>query len=426
MSETLITCENLGKRFCRDFKKSLWYGVKDSARDVFRRGNKNSEHRTAISKSNVSGRPLNTDMPALNMPELRAGEFWANQNVNFEVKRGECVGLIGKNGSGKTTLLKMLNGLIKPDHGAIRIKGRVGALIALGAGFNQILTGRENIYVNASIMGLSKAQIDDKIEEIVDFAEIGTSIDAPVRTYSSGMNVRLGFAIAAILVEPDVLLLDEVLAVGDAAFRHRCYSRMNKLMSTSAVVLVSHSMDFIAQCCNQVGLMDRGVMTHYDDVMDGIVQYNKKNFEGQRAGDDDSVRSIYPPVTFAEVSVAATTEYGQPLEIEVVIESTESLPIQLSFFATNVSQQPVICWHSSRSDQQFSLCPGRQTFRITIDPLLLHDGTYKYTLNASRLGGIEHIIWYTRVGEFTVSSRFRPVGNIPYLPDTSHCQHIVG
>ncbi len=408
--EVLIRCENVGKKVCRDLKKSLWYGVKDSVSEL-------------VSRRSSS---LATRHSPLAATELRSGEFWANQGINFEVKRGECVGLIGQNGSGKTTLLKMLNGLIKPDQGLIEIKGRVGALIALGAGFNPVLTGRENIYVNASIMGLSKSQISDKVEEIVDFAELGDSIDAPVRTYSSGMNVRLGFAIAVILIQPDVLLLDEVLAVGDAAFRHRCYSRMNTLMSTSAVVLVSHSMDFIAQCCNQVGLMDHGAMVRYDNVLDGIVEYNKKNFQSHRACDDDSMRAIYPPIKFAEVKVPPDVKYGQPFQIEITIESTGALGVHLSFTAINVSQQPVMCWTSRRSDEKYSVQKGWQTFRITIDPLLLHDGIYKYSFNMVRLGGIEHVVWYMRAGEFTVTSDCGPVGNIPYLPNVSNCGYVAG
>ena len=138
--------------------------------------------------------------------------------MSFELRRGDCLGLIGRNGAGKTTLLKMLNGLIKPDRGRIEMRGRVGALIALGAGFNPILTGRENIYVNGSVLGLSRREIEEKLDDIIDFAEIGKFIDAPVQSYSSGMQVRLGFAIATAL-RTDILLLDEVLSVGELRVR---------------------------------------------------------------------------------------------------------------------------------------------------------------------------------------------------------------
>jgi lipopolysaccharide transport system ATP-binding protein len=179
------------------------------------------------------------------------------EDVSFELKRGECLGLIGRNGAGKTTLLRMLNGLVKPDQGRIAMRGRVGALIALGAGFNPILTGRENIYVNASVLGLSKREIDQKFEEIVDFAEIGEFIDAPVQNYSSGMRVRLGFSVATAL-RPDILLLDEVLAVGDAAFRTKCFNRIQDIMNQCAVIFVSHNMPHITRICDQILLLDHG------------------------------------------------------------------------------------------------------------------------------------------------------------------------
>src|SRR5206468_4283587 len=195
----LVHVEHVSRRFCRNLRRSLWYGIQDIARDLNPFGR------------NSSG----------GSSSLRKDEFWAVNDVSFELRRGECLGLIGRNGAGKTTLLKMLNGLIKPDCGCIEIRGRVGALIALGAGFNPILTGRENIYVNGAVLGLTKREIDEKIEEIIDFAEIREFIDSPVQSYSSGMQVRLGFAMASSL-NPDILLLDEVLAVGDMGFQAKC------------------------------------------------------------------------------------------------------------------------------------------------------------------------------------------------------------
>ncbi|MEM9284204.1 MAG: ATP-binding cassette domain-containing protein, partial [Verrucomicrobiota bacterium] len=176
--ELLVSVENVSKIFCRDLKKSLLYGLKDSVRDLLSWGGKNdSTHQSSERK-------------------LRPGEFYAVNGVSLNVRRGECLSLVGHNGAGKTTLLKMLNGLIKPDTGRIEMKGKVGGLIALGAGFNPLLTGRENIYVNGSVLGLSQKGIKSKINDIIDFADIDDFIDAPVRTYSSGMQVRLGFAIA--------------------------------------------------------------------------------------------------------------------------------------------------------------------------------------------------------------------------------------
>ncbi len=248
MSETLIKVENVSKKFCRSLKKSLWYGMKDLGKELIGRSHGGNE-------------------------DLRKEEFWAVNDVSFELKRGECLGLIGRNGAGKTTLLKMLNGLIKPDKGRIEMRGRVGALIALGAGFNPILTGRENIYVNASVLGFKKKEIDAKLNDIVEFAELDKFIDAPVQSYSSGMQVRLGFAIASSL-NPDILLLDEVLAVGDIGFVIKCLNSIRQIMPNTAVVFVSHSMQYISQFCTRILLMEKGTLKcETSSIAEGIGLY---------------------------------------------------------------------------------------------------------------------------------------------------------
>lgn len=245
--DVLIRVENVSKKFCRDLKRSLWYGVKDIASELA--GQSKKDH------------------------ALRKGEFWAVKDVSFELRRGECLGLIGHNGAGKSTLLKMLNGLIKPDKGRITMHGRVGALIELGAGFNPILTGRENLYINGQILGFSKKEIDQKFDAIVDFAEVGEFIDTPIQNYSSGMKVRLGFAIAS-QMEPDVLLIDEVLAVGDIAFRIKCLNRLSELLSNCAVIFVSHNMQQIARISNAALLMKGGTVAgHSSDIHRIIEKY---------------------------------------------------------------------------------------------------------------------------------------------------------
>src|SRR4029078_11456051 len=227
MSEVLVKVEGVSKKFCRNLKRSLWYAVEDICSDLnpfSKNGSSITTHPLEEAKDRLAGSPAKSKVPpvdialteASNDKDLRADEFWAVKDVSFELRRGECLGLIGHNGAGKTTLLKMLNGLIKPDKGRIELAVRVGALIALGAGFNPILTGRENIYVNGSVLGLTKKEIDSKFSDIVEFAEVGDFIDMPVQSYSAGMHVRLGFAVAT-AIKPDVLLLDEVLAVGDVA-----------------------------------------------------------------------------------------------------------------------------------------------------------------------------------------------------------------
>lgn len=244
--EVLVKVENLSKKFCKDLKTSLWYGVKDLA-------------------SGLSGNH--------NKRELRPKEFWAVKDISFELKRGECLGLIGHNGAGKSTLLKILNGLINPDAGKVTIKGRVGALIELGAGFNPILSGRENIYNNGAILGFTKKEINEKIEEIIDFAEIREFIDMPVQNYSSGMKVRLGFAVAA-QMEPDVLIIDEVLAVGDLGFVLKCFKTIDTILPNTAIVFVSHSMPMVSRICTQIILMEKGgAIFQGEDVGKAIDKY---------------------------------------------------------------------------------------------------------------------------------------------------------
>lgn len=252
--EVLIKVENVSKKFCKDLKTSLWYGAKDLG----------SEFLGLQSKK-----------------ELRNKEFWAVKDISFELKRGECLGLIGHNGAGKSTLLKMLNGLIKPDQGKITMRGRIGALIELGAGFNPLLTGRENVYINGQILGFSKKEISQKFDAILEFAELEEFIDTPVRNYSSGMKVRLGFAIAA-QMEPDVLIIDEVLGVGDLGFQVKCFNIIQDMSKKCAVILVSHSMPNIARVSNVVFMLNRGHVNYHGNDIDYVINKYLNQFSGEK------------------------------------------------------------------------------------------------------------------------------------------------
>jgi lipopolysaccharide transport system ATP-binding protein len=243
-----VRVENVGKRFCRDLKRSLWYGACDVGREL-------------------------APWTSRGAPDLRPGEFQALAGVSLQVRRGECLGLIGPNGAGKTTLLRLINGLIKPDAGTIAVRGRVGALIALGAGFNPVLSGRENIHVNAAILGLRKAEIAARLDAIIAFADIGTALDAPVQTYSSGMQVRLGYSVVANL-QPDVLLVDEVLAVGDAAFQRQCMAHMKQYLAAGgSAILVAHNMHAIQSLCTHCAVLDQGRLQYSGPASVGISRY---------------------------------------------------------------------------------------------------------------------------------------------------------
>lgn len=283
-NDILIRAEAVSKKFCRSLKKSLWYGMQDLGNELCGRSH------------GGKGR-------------LRPDEFWAVKDVSFELRRGECLGLIGRNGAGKTTLLRMLNGLIKPDQGKIEMRGRVGALIALGAGFNPVLTGRENIYANASVLGLPKKEIDVKLQEIVDFAEIGDFIDVPVQSYSSGMQVRLGFAVASSL-HTDVLLLDEVLAVGDRSFRNKCYRRIQEKRSKCGIIFVSHNIHDIQRVSDRGILLEKGVprkigpvetcLDIYLSSPETLQRNSGMGFELQKISDVDYVFFLPPIAAIVE------------------------------------------------------------------------------------------------------------------------------
>ena len=197
-------------------------------------------------------------------------KLWALRDADLEVGRGECVGVVGRNGSGKSTMLRMLAGVTAPTEGRVTVRGRIAPLISVGVGFHQELTGRENIYVNGTILGLSRSQIDAKLEEIIDFAQVGPFVDTPVKFYSSGMFVRLGFAVA-VAADPDVLLVDEVLAVGDLAFQIRCFDRMREIKDRGAtIVVVSHNLNAIRMLCPRSLTVHEGSI-RYDGPTEGAL-----------------------------------------------------------------------------------------------------------------------------------------------------------
>src|SRR5947207_14910909 len=200
--------------------------------------------------------------------------FWALRDVNFDVSEGEVVGLIGRNGAGKSTLLKILSRITEPTDGEIRMKGRVSSLLEVGTGFHPELTGRENVYLNGAILGMKRAEIKKKFDQIVEFSEVSKFLDTPVKRYSSGMYVRLAFSVAAHL-DPEIMIVDEVLAVGDAAFQKKCLGKMNDVVKQGGrtIIFVSHSMDAIASLCSSVILMNKGRAGEKTTVEEGIKQY---------------------------------------------------------------------------------------------------------------------------------------------------------
>lgn len=250
--DIMVEFDHVGKRYSRR-------GRRDSLRDTI----------PALAGRLVGRRPRQ---------DSRVSEFWALRDVSFEVRHGEALGIIGHNGAGKSTILKLLAGVTAPTCGHALVKGRFAALIELGAGFHPDLTGRENVYLNGSILGLKRSELDRKLESIVDFAGIEKFMDTPVKRYSSGMQARLGFAVAA-HVEPEVLLIDEVLSVGDFAFQQKCFKRMEEFRRNGiAIVFVSHNLNAIASLCSRAILLRTGEVVAAGTPMEVIDAYTKVEY----------------------------------------------------------------------------------------------------------------------------------------------------
>lgn len=356
--ETLIKVENVSKKFCRGLKQSLWYGVKDIVGELSGQGNSKEE--------------------------LRPGEFWSVNDVSIELKRGECLGLIGSNGAGKSTLLKILNGLLKPNRGRISIRGRVGALIELGAGFNPILTGRENIYINGAVLGFTKEEINNKLDSIIEFSELKDFIEAPVQNYSSGMKVRLGFAVASHM-DPDILLIDEVLAVGDVGFRAKCFNKINQLMKKSAVIFVSHGMPEVSRVSSDILVMNNGKSVFQGkDVPGGIDHYysffaaekgmvggsgkaiiHSIELESKGRREVDSVNYLEDLIIHIDSSIDATVE-NPNISVVFIGQELQFVAQCGSFLNGKVFQNNGERTLISLALGKINLNPGRYTIEITI------------------------------------------------------------
>lgn len=376
MGEVLIKVDHVSKKFAKGLKKSLLYGLSD----VF---------------SGITGKKQNKS--------LRKDEFWAVKDISFEVRRGECLGLIGHNGAGKSTLLKILNGLIAPDEGSVTMYGKVGALIELGAGFNPILTGRENIYNNGAIIGFSKQEIEAKFDKIVAFAEIEEFIDMPVQNYSSGMKVRLGFAIAA-QMEPDILIIDEVLAVGDVNFRAKCYDRMSELMKNCCVIFVSHSMPQISKVCTWSILIEKGIIKAKGEngkIMEAYYDYNYI--------EDKPTLIFSDGCTLENFSTKQRTFKGEINRLEInieIISQTEIKDIDISIFLMSRELTPICQSSSKLFDEKIILKKGKNQLIFMIDKIYLNSGIYNFALTIEGIHTKKHYLWIQNLNSIQIVNEY--------------------
>ena len=324
-----------------------------------------------------------TDKTEANVSE--GEQFWALKGVNFNVTKGEIVGVIGHNGAGKSTLLKVLTRITSPTEGEVRMTGRVASLLEVGTGFHPELTGRENIYLNGAILGMGRAEITEKFDEIVAFAEVEKFLDTPVKRYSSGMYVRLAFAVAAHL-DVDILLVDEVLAVGDQEFQKRCFGKLNEVSEKGRTVLfVSHNLSAVAKLCDRTLVMDKGGLVFDGETKEGIKFYTQQTNTSTKLEKGDYRGELFPDVRYDGFAVNGESLQGgvsvnplQPITIEVDGQSAYSIK---GFRATlSVRRDGQLLFSQYDDRELLPLSEGGFKLIFTIPAYLLMPGDYSFSI----------------------------------------------
>lgn len=328
--------------------------------------------------------------------QLDKGDFWALRDVSFEVRRGEVLGLVGANGAGKSTLLKVLAKILRPNRGYFRVDGRLRALIEIAAGFHPDLTGRENIYLNGSILGMKKSEIDQKFDEIVAFAGIEEALDTPVKRYSSGMFARLGFAVAAHL-EPEILLVDEVLAVGDAAFQAKCLGKMRHVAGEGrTVIFVSHNMKAVTQLCSRAVALEHGRVVMEGPAQQVVTDYLTKAFDLRASGVCELPDAPELPLAVHRVQICGSDgapgtlfPRSRPLVIDIEGEVRRpDKPYIIALDVRTLDDLLLFRTHSFEQQQSFDILRHSGPFhlRCTIPADLLPSGKYLVGLVTAECG----------------------------------------
>ena len=369
MSEPVIKVENLGKKYLISHQQQNPKGYKYKAlRDVVMDGAKTFANK--MFKQEKSS------------PNPGLEEFWALKEVGFEICQGEAVGIIGRNGAGKSTLLKLLSRITEPTTGKISLQGRVASLLEVGTGFHPELTGRENIFLNGSVMGMSRVEIKKKFDEIVDFAEVAKFLDTPVKRYSSGMYVRLAFAVAAHL-EPEILVVDEVLAVGDAAFQKKCLGKMGDVATKEGrtVLFVSHSMQAIAQLTKRCILLSQGSI-QFDGSTDRAVALYITGQENGTANATDyqapeTKTGSYLAWAKVHLSDGGIQIWGKPLTLEFALQvDVPSDRLRFLVEIVNDLQQPVTKFWLFDPEAPYFQNSGLFVVQCKVPKLRLYAGSY--------------------------------------------------
>jgi lipopolysaccharide transport system ATP-binding protein len=404
MSDVAIKVEGLGKKYLLHHQaggRHRYVALRDVLADKFKR---------LIPRNPQS---------AIRNPKLE--EFWALKEVSFEIKQGEAVGIIGRNGAGKSTLLKLLSRITEPTKGRIEIDGRVASLLEVGTGFHPELTGRENIFLNGAILGMHRAEIKKKFDEIVAFAEVEKFLDTPVKHFSSGMYMRLAFAVAAHL-EPKILIVDEVLAVGDAAFQKKCLGKMGEVAQGGRTILfVSHNMEAVLRLCQRGILLHQGGIAYIGDVKSAIAHYTG-GISNQPEEIDLTKRPrkgiLRQRIQFVKVRLGSAPDrkawhipFGTHLAFEIEVRSNGVMPfaeIGVSVFTT--AGLEIISTLSSNAMEDNSFGLGDHKLFVDLGALYLLPGSYRISLGSRSDFGMEDYLFDAiefEIDNSELSAKFR-------------------
>jgi len=400
MSDVIISVDNLGKKYRiahqqeRQGYATLREVVSSNVANLFRNRNTNNDKQKTFE------------------------DFWALKNVSFDIKQGEVVGIIGRNGAGKSTLLKMLSRITEPTEGQVTLRGRVASLLEVGTGFHPELTGRENIFLNGAILGMTRAEIKRKFDEIVAFAEVDKFLDTPVKRFSSGMYVRLAFAVAAHL-EPEILIVDEVLAVGDASYQEKCIAQMRKFASTGRTVLfVSHNMGVVVTLCQRGLLLEGGTICASGTSEAIVSSYFARNQTSTNTGysvRQNGIKLITFSINGKMPSQLGDLAFAKPFEFFLHFNSNiniEGARLQLSIYNSLETKVAMIS-SMEMGPSSFTLHGDLEIRVVVLHNALVPD---KYRIDLQLKGPPEKLILYhiPNLWQFTISDRVLPGAWGPY------------
>ncbi|MEX0830738.1 MAG: polysaccharide ABC transporter ATP-binding protein [Nitrospirales bacterium] len=365
MMETLLRVEGLGKKFSRDLKASMKAGAK------------------SILNSYFGARQ--------DVVTLKSKEFWALRDVSLELRRGEVLAVLGHNGAGKSTLLKCIAGKLQSDTGSIHINGSIGHMLEMSAGFEQALSGKENVRLRGRLLNLKGRAIEKYIQEVADFADIGEFFDAPVQFYSSGMRARLGFAASSVM-NSDILILDEVLAVGDLSFRIKCYERINEISRKAGVLFVSHSLGQVARMCNRGIFLEKGRVLYDGSAQEAIRIYQDKLGQGNEKSNryvlNPDLVSIELFASGNKVSAGQSINYGEPLALKGDISKVPR-EAQLRVLLRDAGSGLIMDWNSARNNIEWPRNPT--CVCADLGPVELNPGAYSVSVQVMSPDGREHL-----------------------------------